>query len=40
MAEKKEIFLPYRVIARAGQGEYEEKKSRFIARAVPAATRL
>ncbi len=38
MAEKKEIFLPYRVIARAGQGEYEEKKSRFIARAVPAAT--
>ena len=28
-------FLPYKVVYRQGHGEYEEKKSRFIANVVP-----
>ncbi len=38
MAEKQEIFLPYKIIDEPGYGEYEEKKSRFIAQAVSAAS--
>ena len=35
MAAEKE-FRPYKVIYQPGHGEYEEKKSRFIASLVPA----
>lgn len=38
MAEKKEIFLPYKIIEVPGYGEFEEKKSRFIAEIVPATS--
>jgi len=38
MADKKEIFLPYKIIESPGSGIYEEKKSRFIADIVPAAS--
>ena len=31
MTHQKEIFLPYKIIEEPGEGEYEEKKSRFIA---------
>lgn len=36
MAEKKEMFLPYKIVEEPGNGEYEEKKSRFIAKLVSA----
>ena len=38
MMHQKEIFLPYKIIEEPGEGEYEEKKSRFIANIVPAAS--
>lgn len=38
MAEKKETFLPYKVIECPGRGEYEEKKSRFLAGLAPASS--
>ena len=38
MMHQKEIFLPYKIIEEPGEGEYEEKKSRFIAKIVPAAS--
>lgn len=34
--ETKEIFLPYKIVYQAGQGEIVEKKSRFIAAVSPA----
>lgn len=36
MADKEMEFPPYKVISRPGNGIYEEKKSRFIARIIPA----
>ncbi len=38
MADKNKIFLPYKIIEGPGCGEYEEKKSRFLADIVPAAS--
>lgn len=38
MADKNKIFLPYKIIEGPGSGEYEEKKSRFLADIVPAAS--
>lgn len=38
MTGNKNEFLPYKVVYRKGSGEYEEKKSRFIAFVAPAAT--
>ena len=36
MERKEQVFLPYRVVKTPGCGEYEEKKSRFIAHVYPA----
>ena len=36
LAPKEQEFLPYRVVDTPGCGEYEEKKSRFIAHVYPA----
>lgn len=36
MNDKEEIFLPYKIVYRAGTGEIVEKKSRFIANVAPA----
>lgn len=36
MADKEQEFLPYKVVYQPGCGEYEEKKSRFIANVAPA----
>ena len=36
MAPREQEFLPYRVVDTPGYGEYEEKKSRFIAHVYPA----
>lgn len=36
--EKKQEFPDYRIVCRAGSGEYEEKKSRFIANVVPVSS--
>lgn len=36
--EKKTEYPPYKVVYRAGCGEYEEKKSRFIASVAPVTT--
>ncbi len=36
LASKEQEFLPYRVVDTPGCGEYEEKKSRFIAHVYPA----
>ena len=36
MNEKKEIFLPYKIVYEGGQDEIVEKKSRFIATVAPA----
>lgn len=38
MEEKKREFLPYKVVYQPGSGEYEEKKSRFIANVAPVST--
>ncbi len=38
MAEERKQFPPYKVIFEKGYGEYEEKKSRFIASVAPAST--
>ncbi len=35
MEEQKNQFLPYKIICEPGYGEYEEKKSRFLANAAP-----
>ena len=35
MSDKKQEFPPYKVVYEAGEGEYEEKKSRFIANVMP-----
>ena len=34
--ETKEIFLPYKIVCQAAEGEIVEKKSRFIAAVSPA----
>lgn len=36
MSEKKQEFLPYKIVYRQGSGEIIEKKSRFIANVAPA----
>lgn len=38
MSENQNEFLPYKVVYKEGYGEYEEKKSRFIASIAPAAS--
>ena len=38
MKDKKTEFLPYKVVYRQGIGEYEEKKSRFIANIAPVSS--
>ncbi len=38
MAENLKEFLPYKIVYRQGYGEYEEKKSRFIASVAPVAS--
>lgn len=38
MSEKKQDFLPYKVVYKAGTGEIIEKKSRFIANVAPASS--
>ena len=38
MTQQKEVFLPYKIIDEPGSGEYEEKKSRFIAKLAPASS--
>ena len=38
MTENKNEFLSYKVVYRNGYGEYEEKKSRFIASVAPVST--
>ena len=38
MAEEKKEFPPYKVVYDQGTGEYEEKKSRFIASVAPVST--
>lgn len=38
MSEKKQEFLPYKIVYQPGSGEIVEKKSRFIAHAAPAAS--
>ena len=38
MAEDKKEFSPYKVVYSRGTGEYEEKKSRFIANIAPVST--
>lgn len=38
MSNVKQEFPPYRVVYRQGYGEYEEKKSRFIANVAPVST--
>lgn len=35
MEEQRNQFLPYKIICEPGYGEYEEKKSRFLANAAP-----
>lgn len=35
MEEQKNKYLPYKIICEPGYGEYEEKKSRFLASAAP-----
>ena len=38
MEEHKKEFMPYKVVYQEGNGIYEEKKSRFIARIAPASS--
>lgn len=38
MEEHKKEFMPYKVVYQEGNGVYEEKKSRFIARIAPASS--
>ena len=38
MGDAKQEFPPYKIVYRQGLGEYEEKKSRFIANVAPAST--
>lgn len=38
MENKKQEFPPYKVVYQEGNGEYEEKKSRFIASVAPASS--
>lgn len=38
MEGKRQEFPPYKVVCRAGSGEYEEKKSRFIANVAPVSS--
>lgn len=35
---RKTEFLPYKIVCERGYGEYEEKKSRFLAEIVPASS--
>lgn len=37
-ADKKAEFLPYKVIRQPGNGEYEEKKSKFLASVIPVSS--
>ena len=36
MENQKIMFTPYKIVFAPGEGEYEEKKSRFIAHVAPA----
>lgn len=38
MESRKQEFPDYKIVCRAGSGEYEEKKSRFIANVIPASS--
>lgn len=38
MGDRKQEFPPYKIVYRPGTGEYEEKKSRFIANVAPVST--
>lgn len=38
MSDAKQEFPPYKIVYRQGLGEYEEKKSRFIANVAPVST--
>lgn len=38
MSDKKQDFLPYKIVYQAGMGEIVEKKSRFIANVAPASS--
>ncbi len=35
---RKTEFLPYKIVCERGYGEYEEKKSRFLAEIMPASS--